>query len=63
MSEARRFDFLVKRDGKDAAIRWERDAAIAYRKAWAHPGFYGMYKRQMVEGYKGCRVVVREVTA
>lgn len=51
---------VVASQGRDP-IDWEKGAAVAYRKAWAHPTRYGMYKRAMVDAYKACRRTERRL--
>lgn len=61
MGERDRYEFLVARDGKDAAIRFLRENVIAtYRKCVLDPFRYSLKRRELIAAYAEAKRILRE---
>ena len=59
MTEQARFDFILARDGREAALRFLRENVVKqYRRAVLGPT-HGMYRRGLIESYVEAKRIIR----
>jgi len=58
VSELARYDFLIRRDGVEAALAFERDVVRTYRKAVLDKSRYRLKRRELIRAYVEAKRIV-----